>query len=461
MAKQVAEKNRKEIIQVLHIDAEKVLDLKKTHRQKRPIVIEFSGSPKAGKTSCINSLAIFLKRNRFQVEIINERASVCPVSNKQSPMFNIWTSCMSISGMIGILERKNTNCDVLILDRGIFDSLCWFHWLSSNNLMESKQRDSVESFLMTDALTSRIDIIFAFSAAPKTSIEREYANLLTDEPGTIMNIDVLQDYLNSIQATIQEKRSYFHSIVEIDTTDKNQDEVGKEVTEKTLNILRDLLMERIGYFVLTNDLKAILKKQRVFAYDELSSQLRHISFEQRDQVETNSSLLQPLPIAVITDKDHKSVLSIKKSAKAVSDESPEKDKLLLYVGGHPRSEDFTENSAEDFLAICRKTLRREISEEIGVSLAIDRIEPFLIYTPDSEKSSRHIAVCFLIEVDINSLKLHLDPQELIMTKGTSKSGRFQDVSSLLKLNVEYEAWSYEIMKYCFNLEPEQQTTIIY
>lgn len=39
--------------------AEKILSMKKIYRQRRPIVIEFCGSPKSGKTSCINSLNLF------------------------------------------------------------------------------------------------------------------------------------------------------------------------------------------------------------------------------------------------------------------------------------------------------------------------------------------------------------------------------------------------------------------
>ena len=115
-------KDRSEIIYELQEKAAFVLKLKKSRRQKRPIVIEFSGSPKSGKTSCINSLNLFLKRNGFSVRIIQERAGVCPVTDKQNPMFNLWTACSSLAGMIGILENKNEITDVVILDRGIFDS---------------------------------------------------------------------------------------------------------------------------------------------------------------------------------------------------------------------------------------------------------------------------------------------------------------------------------------------------
>jgi len=97
------------------IKAKEVLDLKKKHRQKRPIVIEFSGSPKSGKTTIINSLELFLKRNGFRVAVVQERASVCPVADKKSPMFNIWTACTSITGMISHLVVERDDIDELKL----------------------------------------------------------------------------------------------------------------------------------------------------------------------------------------------------------------------------------------------------------------------------------------------------------------------------------------------------------
>ena len=139
---------RNQMIQELKEKAGKVKLLKETHRKRRPIIIEFSGSPKAGKTSCINSLRQFLKRNGFEVEVIQERASICPVSDKQSPMFNVWTSCMSLAGLIGIVEDKKSTCDVIILDRGVFDALCWFEWLTACNKMESDFQKKVCEFLL-------------------------------------------------------------------------------------------------------------------------------------------------------------------------------------------------------------------------------------------------------------------------------------------------------------------------
>ena len=46
--------------------AKEVLRLKSEREQRRPLLIEFCGSPKSGKSTTINSLNIFLKRNGFK-----------------------------------------------------------------------------------------------------------------------------------------------------------------------------------------------------------------------------------------------------------------------------------------------------------------------------------------------------------------------------------------------------------
>lgn len=448
------------IITQLQKLAEEVLSLKQEHRQKRPIVIEFSGSPKAGKTSCINSLELSLKRNGFSVKIVQERASVCPVSDKQSPMFNLWTACMSLAGLIGTLEDKKSNVDVLILDRGIFDALCWFEWLVSNSKMEEKQRCITEDFLLMEELIKSIDIVFAFSVEPQISIDREYANLLTNKPGSIMNQKVLAEYLEAIENTYSLKRSFFHEVFMIDTSNKNQDQVGKEVTEKTLDTLKNMLMERIGYFEKNSEINRVLSSKNTFEYDELKTLLKNIKFDLRDNVESNTEFLQPIPVAIISNRKKDKVLVIKKNKNAVSPNSPEKDKILLYIGGHSRYEDMTEVTSQDFLAICRSTLKREVKEEIGISIALNEIEPFFIYSEDNDKSKKHLAVCFFVMVDEDGIKLRLDSQELVLNKGKSKSGRFLDIKEVLK-EAELERWSRIILKTCFEtgLQKNQQLSI--
>lgn len=440
---------RRRYIEELQKLAEDVKKLKIEHRQKRPIVIEFSGSPKAGKTSCINSLEVFLKRNGFKVKIIQERASVCPVSDKQSPMFNIWTACASLEGLVGTLEDKRNEVDVLIIDRGIYDALCWFEWLVDMGKMEEEQRSIAEQFLLMRELVGCIDIVFSFSVEPSISIKREYANLLTDEPGTIMNEIVLRSYLKAMEKTYDLRKMHFHSIFKVDTSEMDQNEVGKEVTVKTLDTLKELLMERVGYFEKTSNLVRLLETNTVFQYENLYEQLPELKFDTRDNVEQNHEFLQLIPVATVINREKNKVLVIRKNDNSAENDSPEHGKDLIYVGGHSRYEDQTESTSTDLLTVCKMTLKREIREEIGISISFDEAIPFFVYCPTGDKSKNHMAICFVISIDETVTKLKLDSTELVQNKGKSKSGRFWPLNKINEL--ELEDWSKAILHHYFKI----------
>lgn len=256
----ISPNNRKENIKKLEALAQEVLSLKKQYRQRRPIVIEFCGSPKAGKTSSINSLNIFLKRNGFKTTILTERASVCPIPDKESPTFNVWTCSSTINEINTEISKANLaegmGPDIIICDRGIFDALCWFRWLKSRNKMDESEYNTLSEFALLNRWQRNIDLVYVFVADPEESIRREYANLLTDKRGSIMREDILEEYRKSIMDTLNEYKDAFRATSIINTTNMEQNSVGYQVTEKTLQTLKEMLMEKIG-FVKSSNLKLV------------------------------------------------------------------------------------------------------------------------------------------------------------------------------------------------------------
>ena len=242
---------RQENIDKLENLAQEVLKLKNLHRQRRPIIIEFCGSPKAGKTSSITALNIFLKRNGFKTTILTERASICPISDKESPVFNVWTCSATINEINEKMDEANTasegNLDIILCDRGIFDALCWFRWLKSRDKMSEEEYDVLTQFAMLNRWQKNIDLVYIFLTTPEESIRREYANLLTNKRGSIMKEDILEQYKKSVEETLHEYESAFRATCVQDTTDREQNDVSYEVTEKTLQTLKEMLMEKIGY----------------------------------------------------------------------------------------------------------------------------------------------------------------------------------------------------------------------
>ncbi|MGL4393152.1 MAG: hypothetical protein ACRCSK_06935 [Fusobacteriaceae bacterium] len=423
-------------------------------RKRRPIVIEFAGSPKSGKTSCINSLALFLKRNSVKTVVLTEKASICPIKDKQSPLFNIWTFNAMLNELNAAYDAKGI--DIIICDRSFFDAICWFKWMISRKILDRSNFNTLYNYVTYEKWIGRIDLVYVFIATPDISIEREYANLLTNKMGSIMNKTVLSQYNLAINDAINEHGDVFKKIEMIDTSKKDQNMVSKEVTTKVLEKLKDVLEEKIAYIpkekykdIFSSEITSNKEKiTNIKIYEEDSIKKSDINFLGRDEVEKNTNYIQILPIGVLTNSNHDKVLILKKQASAAKD-SPEKDSYMIWAGGHAREEDFDRTC--DFIGLAKNTLKREIEEELGISIALDNIIPYYIYSTIPEKSSQHLAICFLIERDLEGLKLNLDPYELVQHKGKSKSGEFLFLKDIKELT-PIEPWSKIILETIFNID---------
>ena len=195
--------------------AAKLKDLLETRTADRPMIIEFSGAPKAGKTRSISVLELFLKRNGIKTEVFTERASIAPIKSKGHLNFNVWVSCASLQGM---LEALYLDLDVFILDRGIFDALVWNEWLEKTGKITHEESTQVAEVFAMIRWTYVLYFVFVITCDPAVSIQREYADQLTTKRGTIMSEDTLRQFKQSVDKTYQQYEKNFKKIVAIDTT---------------------------------------------------------------------------------------------------------------------------------------------------------------------------------------------------------------------------------------------------
>lgn len=455
------QKDEKEILKVikeLERLAGEVLSLKQESIPRRPIVIEFCGSPKSGKSSCINSLSLFLRRNKFRTKVLTERASVCPVTDKYDPNFNIWTACSAISELVEVLSNSSKDYDVIILDRGIFDALCWFNWLNGNNSLDDDDFSSLETFLVMNKWRTVIDLIYVFTATPKISMDREYASLLTRKPGSIMCIEALSSYKSCIEKVSNKYETTFQRIEIYDTSERTLNDVNHDVTKSILEIIQNNIAEKIGYISkesLSNDLPEI------FVLSDANIKNLSLSFSIRNTVEDDQNSVQPIPILVVTNKERNKILVVKKNKKTTSKTSPESGRLLIYLGGHTREEDSFSANEKTLLALSKLSLRREIKEEIGINYIPPKHEdnPLCIWMRDNDRSKKHLAICYLMEVDFSRTKVKLDKNEF-MIGGNTKSGMILDISEIIKREKELESWSKLILREFFDSPIPQQQSLI-
>jgi len=416
---------------------------------RKPIVLEFSGSPKAGKTTTLGQLQIFLKRCGFRVETVVERASVCPIRDKKNSNFNVWTATTTLGQ---VLEKTQSppsaeDPDVLILDRGLFDSICWLTMMERLSRIRHEDLDVIDRFLRVPDWRKRITAVVVMTAAPADSLDREQGYLpIVGATGSIMNLDVLQQMLNTINTTIDRLKSEFRiRLVDTSSTElkDNPTRTVETVADIALDIIEEQLREEI-LFAPRAEIAAVFDQRISLRGAEAGAVMqcfsKHGEFLPRDQVEKNSDVVQALPVVIVRNKSG-AILRLRR--KEASGDNPLHEKLVIWAGGHVRSEDGSNGEAIVRCAV------RELQEELRLS-----IEPtellFLgsVFVQKGERTSKHVALVYEWTAETDDVAIVLSTAEFFERRGTSLSGRFVNLDDLIADAVEssIEPWSLEIIR---------------
>ncbi len=225
----------------LRLRAEDILNALEENEPERPYFIEFSGTPKSGKSTCIDIVSHFFRRVGFRVLAPTEGAS------RRTPRFlrddllafNTWSASYALTHVLeGLTSPERYH--IAILDRGLFDALAWFELLEQRRDVTADDCKRVQEFLMIEKWRSVIDCVFLFQTDPATSLKRENADKLIDEPGRAMNQDFLMS-LNNAYDTVREKYAdQFQNFELIDTGDtqvSTPKSTAFEVTQKTIDLM--------------------------------------------------------------------------------------------------------------------------------------------------------------------------------------------------------------------------------
>jgi thymidylate kinase len=210
----------------------------------RPAFIEFSGSPKSGKSTCIDIVAHFFRRLNFRVLAPTEGASKrTPYYLKEDLVaFNTWSACYALTHVLEGLYHSD-EYDIAILDRGLFDVLVWFELLANNTMITQEECRRVHRFLLIEKWRSVIDIIFFFKAEPDTSMERENRDKLISDPGRAMNPSFLQA-LNEAYDRIHQKYAREFPRFEVVDTSTHMSTSPRSTAFKVVGQILDLYIKQ-------------------------------------------------------------------------------------------------------------------------------------------------------------------------------------------------------------------------
>jgi len=215
----------------------------KRNEDKQPFYVEFAGTPKAGKSTCIDIVSHFFRRTDWNVLAPAEGAS------KRTPLFlkedwiafNAWSACYALQHILeGVYSSEPYH--MVVLDRGLFDALAWFEYLRINGALAKEDCRRIHEFLLLNEWRQRIETVFLFYTDPQTSLERENEHTLIDDPGSAMNLDVISDLNQAYERIKSQYADTFGGIVRIDTSggqDTSPRSTAKEVVCRILERMED------------------------------------------------------------------------------------------------------------------------------------------------------------------------------------------------------------------------------
>lgn len=247
-----------EFIEVKKLDAKK-WELAKLKRlfDIDSYTIEFTGTPRTGKTTLINNLYDFFKKGKFKTSILEEFTTSKRYKEQIYPKLkneykNIVNTEIPKYVLKDLEEEQAKDLDVILIDRSLFDRIIWVDRLRlKGGMSEEEYEDYLNTYI--PLVNEKIDIVIALKTDAITALKRDYNANLSLEKRNFLNEDNVNEYNISLENTLKlfENKAYV-----FDTTNKSQRETSIEVANKILDNYRAKIIN-----IINNEIKNTLKEK--------------------------------------------------------------------------------------------------------------------------------------------------------------------------------------------------------
>ena len=231
----------------LHAKKIRLFDLTKDINTT-PLVIELTGTPRSGKTSCINNIRDFFKKGGFEVELLEEPANKINITttnqtqlkNISDVEFNHQTLKIALDALENALKG---NFDIILLDRGVLDNYIWYNMFYNQCKITLEEHKNYFENQITN-YKDLIDSLIITFVDEKEAVKRDYLNSITLEPRRKINTDKIAEYNKSID----EVRPYFEKVVKdifpLDTKDRSIVESSIVIADHIMDVYEEKINQK-------------------------------------------------------------------------------------------------------------------------------------------------------------------------------------------------------------------------
>ncbi len=209
----------------------------------KPYVIEFTGTPRTGKTSIINNLSDFLKKSGLKVKVLEEfTTSKFYKENIKSKLKDQYKNVVNLEIPKYVNEQLDdaisSNYDIVIIDRSLFDRCIWIDRLKlKQGITEKEVKDYYDKYI--PYIKNKINLVIATYCNFKTAIKRDYEANLSLEKRTFLNEINVNEYNISLKNTVSLLKDNNYLIGFFDTENQSLKDCEYTITEYILNNMKD------------------------------------------------------------------------------------------------------------------------------------------------------------------------------------------------------------------------------
>ena len=212
----------------------------------KPYVIEFTGTPRTGKTTIIHILEEFFKKGGFTVKIVDEfttskyyKEEIYPNIKDKSVLYR--------NTLIPTYVKENIEnaikeyADIIIVDRGLYDRLIWIYRAKEREeITLTDYNNYVKEHL--DDINVLEDIVISTYTDSTSAIKRDYKAHLSLEPRTFLNKKNIDEYNNAFNNTLD----MINNIYSFDTTNESIRDTSIAILNKILDDMRVKYLDELN-----------------------------------------------------------------------------------------------------------------------------------------------------------------------------------------------------------------------
>ena len=190
-------------------------------KTKLPFVVEFTGTPRSGKSTTIHNLKRFFEKAGFKVHVIEElttskfyKNSILPL--KETMSLGEYNLLILNTAFDQLKEAVQGDFDIVLIDRGINDRQIWnYIRLNSDDLTMEEFSNAAETY--SKFSKEWINTLVVLKADSMISIQRDYISTLYLEPRRFNNKDNIDTFNNAMREVQEFHESSVTNFASIDT----------------------------------------------------------------------------------------------------------------------------------------------------------------------------------------------------------------------------------------------------